>query len=120
MDRRRQPGRTGRSSRWSSRFHLVPVRVGRSRQPAHRSLPDRRAQSRGMSMKPTDVVMLGVGLLAVRLAFGLYMAAHGAQKVFGWFGGHGLTATSAGFETIGFRPGRLFASAAGWAELVSG
>jgi putative oxidoreductase len=60
------------------------------------------------------------GLLIVRLVFGLVMAAHGAQKLFGWFGGHGLTATAGFFDTVGFRPGRLMAFAAGFGEFASG
>ena len=60
------------------------------------------------------------GLLIARLVFGLLMAAHGAQKLFGWFGGHGLPAVSGMFESLGFRPGRLFAIAAGGSELASG
>jgi putative oxidoreductase len=61
-----------------------------------------------------------VGLLAVRLVFGLLMAAHGSQKLLGWFGGHGLAGTGAFFETIGFRPGRFFATLASASEVVSG
>ena len=60
------------------------------------------------------------GLLIVRLVFGLMMAAHGAQKLFGWFGGHGLAATAGFFDTVGFRPGRLMAFAAGFGEFASG
>jgi putative oxidoreductase len=45
------------------------------------------------------------GILALRLVLGLLMAAHGAQKLFGWFGGHGLTGTGGFFESLGFRPG---------------
>ena len=60
------------------------------------------------------------GLLVVRLALGLMMAAHGAQKLFAWFGGHGLHAVSGMFESLGFRPGRLFATAAAIGELTSG
>src|SRR5262245_14931939 len=60
------------------------------------------------------------GLLIVRLVFGLMMAAHGAQKLFGWFGGYGFAATAGFFETIGFRPGRLMAFAAGFGEFASG
>src|SRR5262245_40247820 len=60
------------------------------------------------------------GLLLARVGFGLLMAAHGSQKLFGWFGGYGLTAVSGYFETLGFRPGRPFALAAGTAEVVGG
>jgi putative oxidoreductase len=59
-------------------------------------------------------------LLVFRLVLGLLMAGHGAQKLFGWFGGHGLTGTGGFFEALGFRPGRLFAALAGLGELVSG
>jgi putative oxidoreductase len=60
------------------------------------------------------------GLLLARLVFGLIMAAHGAQKLFGWFGGHGIAGTAGFMESIGFRPGRLFAAAAGFAEFAGG
>ena len=63
---------------------------------------------------------MSAGLLLLRLVLGLYMAAHGAQKLFGWFDGHGLAGTSGLFEQIGFRPGRAFATAASTAEVVSG
>ena len=63
---------------------------------------------------------MATGLLLVRLVFGLLMAAHGSQKIFGWFGGYGLTGTGAFFEQLGFRPGRLFAAAAGWTEFLGG
>jgi putative oxidoreductase len=59
-------------------------------------------------------------LLVFRLALGLLMAGHGAQKLFGWFGGYGLAGTGGFLEGLGFRPGRLFAAAAGLGELVSG
>ena len=60
------------------------------------------------------------GLLLARLVFGLIMAAHGSQKLFGWFGGYGLNGTAGFFESIGFRPGRFFAAAAALGEIVSG
>ena len=60
------------------------------------------------------------GFLVLRLVFGLLMAAHGAQKLFGVFGGYGLDGTAGYFESLGFRPGRFFAFAAGASELVSG
>ncbi len=63
---------------------------------------------------------MDAGLLIVRLVFGLLMAAHGTQKLFGWFGGYGLVATSGFFESLGFRPGRLFAATAATSEVVGG
>jgi len=60
------------------------------------------------------------GLLIIRLAVGLTLAAHGAQKLFGAFGGHGIAGTGAFFESLGFRPGRRFAALAGLGELGGG
>jgi putative oxidoreductase len=60
------------------------------------------------------------GLLLARLALGLLMAAHGAQKLFGWFGGHGLDGTAGFLDALGFRPGRLFAATAAASEVASG
>ena len=48
------------------------------------------------------------------------MSAHGSQKLFGWFGGHGLAGTGAFFEALGFRPGRAFALAAALGEIGGG
>ncbi|MDQ2663454.1 MAG: DoxX family protein [Candidatus Eremiobacteraeota bacterium] len=48
------------------------------------------------------------------------MAAHGTQKLFGWFGGPGLAGTSGFFESLGFRPGRMFALAAALSEMIGG
>jgi putative oxidoreductase len=45
---------------------------------------------------------------------------HGAQKLFSWFGGHGMAGTAGYFESIGFKPGHMYASAAGLGEFVSG
>jgi putative oxidoreductase len=63
---------------------------------------------------------MDAGLLLARLAIGLLMAAHGSQKLFGWFGGYGLTGTAGFFEALGFRPGKLFAATAAASEVVSG
>jgi putative oxidoreductase len=60
------------------------------------------------------------GLLLARLVLGLLMAAHGAQKAFGWFGGYGLNAVGGFFESLGFRPGRIFAAAAAFGEIAGG
>jgi putative oxidoreductase len=69
---------------------------------------------------PISLTAISAGLLALRLVIGLGMAAHGSQKLFGWFGGHGLAGTGGFFEMLGFRPGRLFALAAGATEFGSG
>ena len=63
---------------------------------------------------------MNAGLLFVRIVFGLAMAAHGAQKLFGWFGGYGLAGTGGFFEGLGFRPGKRFALAAGLSEFGGG
>lgn len=63
---------------------------------------------------------MDLGLLVARLVVGLLMAAHGTQKLFGWFGGHGLAGVGGFFESLGFRPGRLFAAAASLGEVGSG
>ena len=60
------------------------------------------------------------GLLIIRVFFGLAMAGHGAQKLFGWFGGYGIKRTGGFFESIGFRPGAAFATAAGLSEMGGG
>ena len=71
------------------------------------------------SYQPPPDVIAGV-LLAERLVFGALFAAHGTQKLFGWFRGGGLEGTGGFFEQLGFRPGRAFAAAAGLTELTAG
>lgn len=61
-----------------------------------------------------------IGLLLLRVVVGLTLAAHGAQKLFGWFGGHGLDATGQGLEGLGFHPGRRQALMAGLVESGGG
>jgi putative oxidoreductase len=61
-----------------------------------------------------------LGRLLLRLAVGGFFVGHGTQKLFGWFGGHGLDATAEGFEHLGLRPGRRNAIAAGAAEAGGG
>jgi putative oxidoreductase len=63
---------------------------------------------------------MNAALLVVRLVVGLGMAAHGSQKLFGWFGGYGLDGTAGFFESLGFRPGRFFAVSAAATEIGSG
>jgi len=73
-----------------------------------------------MNNAPLQLTAISIGLLMLRLVVGLAMAAHGSQKLLGWFGGHGLAGTGGFFEMLGFKPGRLFALAAGATEMVSG
>jgi putative oxidoreductase len=68
----------------------------------------------------SDPAGVSAGLLIGRLVLGLAMAAHGSQKLFGWFGGHGLAGTGGYFEQLGFRPGRTYAAAAAGTEVVGG
>src|SRR3989442_12639763 len=63
---------------------------------------------------------MSIGILILRLVVGLTLAAHGAQKLFGWFGGYGLTGTGGFLEQLGFVPGRRAALAAGLAEKGAG
>jgi putative oxidoreductase len=67
-----------------------------------------------------DMTTISAGLLLARLMVGLLIVGHGSQKLLGWFGGHGIAGTSAFFEQLGFRPGRLFATVAAATEIVSG
>ena len=63
---------------------------------------------------------MDTGILIIRALFGLAIAGHGAQKLFGWFGGYGIKGTGGFFESLGFRPGAVFATAAGLSEMGGG
>lgn len=58
--------------------------------------------------------------LALRLPIGVIFVAHGAQKLFGWFGGYGLAGTGQWMDSIGLHPGALMALLAGSAEFFGG
>lgn len=60
------------------------------------------------------------GLLILRIVVGLLFFGHGAQKLFGWFGGYGLQGSRGFFESLGYRPGHVMAGLAGAAELSAG
>ena len=66
-------------------------------------------------MTPVDV-----GILLVRLAVGMTFAAHGAQKVLGWWGGPGFDGWSGGIARMGLRPAWLWAAISAGVELVGG
>lgn len=61
-----------------------------------------------------------IGPLALRIPVGIVFAAHGTQKLFGWFGGYGLDGTSQFFASVGLTPGYLMALLAGGAEFFGG
>jgi putative oxidoreductase len=58
--------------------------------------------------------------LALRIAAGIIFMAHGAQKLFGWFGGYGLEGTGQWMASIGLEPGYFMALMAGSAEFFGG
>ncbi|WP_218312037.1 DoxX family protein [Alteromonas antoniana] len=61
-----------------------------------------------------------LGALVLRVPVGIILTAHGAQKLFGWFGGYGLEGTGQWLESIGLAPGILMALLAGSAEFFGG
>ncbi|WAH38322.1 DoxX family protein [Alicyclobacillus dauci] len=64
--------------------------------------------------------MMSIGLLIIRLVVGLTFAAHGAQKMFGWFKGPGLKGFAGWLESINVKPPLLNAFLAALFEIVAG
>ncbi|KFZ37294.1 DoxD-like family protein [Shewanella mangrovi] len=62
----------------------------------------------------------GVASLVLRVPVGIILAAHGSQKLFGWFGGYGLEGTGQWMASLGMTPGYLMALLAGSAEFFGG
>jgi putative oxidoreductase len=69
----------------------------------------------GAAMRPYDV-----GLLVLRLAVGLSLAAHGTQKLFGWFGGRGIQGFGDFLSSAGYPAGTAFAVVTGLCETLGG
>ena len=64
---------------------------------------------------------MDIGRTALRLVIGPLFVGHGTQKLFGWFGGHGLEGTAGFFEgKLGLKPGKRHATAAGASEAIGG
>ncbi|MEV5837126.1 DoxX family protein [Nocardia sp. NPDC052112] len=74
----------------------------------------------GPSNATLDNSAADFGLLVLRVVFGGLLAAHGAQKLFGWFNGPGWSANAAGFDSMGYNPGKLFGTLAGLSEFTGG
>jgi putative oxidoreductase len=62
----------------------------------------------------------GLDTVPVRVGAGIIFMAHGAQKLFGWFGGYGLEGTAGWMASIGLEPGMLMATLAGSTEFFGG
>lgn len=76
-----------------------------------------------MKMSVMNRILLskaGAAALILRVPVGLILAAHGAQKLFGWFGGNGLAGTAGWLSSMGMEPGLLMAILAGSAEFFGG
>lgn len=71
-------------------------------------------------IKSVATTQAGYGLTVLRIIAGVTFAAHGAQKLFGWFGGYGLEGVGQWMESIGLAPGYLMALLAGGAEFFGG
>ncbi|MGW4234261.1 DoxX family protein [Streptomyces sp. NPDC004980] len=83
--------------------------------PRTTGLPSSTPQSGGPSLHAYDG-----GLLLLRLVLGLTVAAHGAQKLLGWFGGGGIEGTGQFFEMSGYPSGETMAVIAGLSEVLGG
>lgn len=86
-------------------------------------LPQRRVrrQRRGGRLPGmTETTLQTIGTTALRVGVGATLVTHGVQKLFGWLGGYGPDGTGQFFESIGFRPGKASAVAAGLAEAGGG
>jgi putative oxidoreductase len=67
-----------------------------------------------------DIVDVGVGLALLRVVTGLMLAAHGAQKLFGWWQGPGISGCAGWLGSMGIRAPKQAAIAAGLSEFVGG
>ena len=63
---------------------------------------------------------MDLGIALLRIVVGALFIGHGTQKLFGWFGGHGLEGTAGFMEALGYRPGKVHATLAGIAETLGG
>ena len=78
------------------------------------------SDAEGLLARRAGARRMNFGRLLLRLTIGSIFIEHGTQKLFGWFGGHGPEGTAQFFESVGLRPGRPHALAAGTAESGGG
>lgn len=71
-------------------------------------------------MDRDENVFRDAALLIARVGLGASIASHGAQKLFGWFGGPGPEAASKMMDSLGFKPGETYATLASGTEIASG
>ncbi|MER5995317.1 MULTISPECIES: DoxX family protein [Streptomyces] len=81
---------------------------------------DRTSSSAAVGVEGTSSPAYDAGLLVLRVGLGLIMAAHGAQKLFGWFGGGGIEGTGQFFAMVGYPSGEAMALIAGLSETLGG
>ncbi len=74
----------------------------------------------GPGTRTLDNSAADIGLLVLRVVFGGLLAAHGSQKLFGWFNGVGWRANAAAFDSMGYNPGKFFGTLAGLSEFTGG
>ncbi|MGW3043600.1 DoxX family protein [Kitasatospora sp. NPDC001159] len=82
--------------------------------------PAARPVREGSGSATTSPHAYDAGLLLLRLVLGLTMAAHGSQKLFGWFGGGGIDGTGQFFTVSGYPAGNAMAVVAGLTEVLGG
>lgn len=83
-------------------------------------MTDTAVRDRAGRLAVADKYLTDTGLLLLRLIFGGLLAAHGAQKLFGWFDGPGWGKTASSFGEMGYNPGKFFGTLAGLTELGGG
>jgi putative oxidoreductase len=66
------------------------------------------------------MLSMDLGIFVLRLVIGSLYIGHGAQKLFGWFGGKGLRATAQGYESLHLHPAKFWAVLAGLSEFLGG
>jgi putative oxidoreductase len=68
----------------------------------------------------TKEILMEIGLLLLHVVPGLLLMGHGSQKLFAWFGGYGPEGTGQFMDSLGMRPGKHMAVAAGFNEFAGG